>query len=295
MIYAALRAFHAVASSGGFTKAAARLNVTQPTLSAQVKTLEERYGVPLFHRRGRKVEPTGLGEDLLRITRRMFDCEAEALELLTGAQRLLVGELAIGADSPHHVIQGIAAFDRRYPGVTVSLSIGNSDQVLRELYDYRADLGVLADPPADPRLVLVELRRDPLVALVPRDHAWAKRRAVPLADLAAARLIMREPGSITRALLERAFAAAGIAAATAMEIDSREAVREAVAAGLGVSVMSAAETGADPRLTTVPLRGAELLMTEYLVRLAERRVSRPAQAFLDLFVAAAAAKTASTD
>jgi aminoethylphosphonate catabolism LysR family transcriptional regulator len=290
MFHVQLRAFHAVATAGGFTRAAARLNVTQPTLSAQVRELEEHFGVGLLHRRGRRVEPTALGHQLMAVTRRLFDVEAEAIELLAAARRLEAGNLALGADSPHQIMPAIAAFGRRYPGIAVSLSIGNSDQVLRDLLDYRIDVGVLAEPPDDPRLVIVQLRRDPLVALTPRDHPWIRKGAVALAELADAHVIMREPGSFTRELFERALRAARLELGATMEIDSREAVREAVATGLGVSVISAAEIGADPRLAAVQIEGVELAMTEALVRLAERRPSRPVQAFLEQVEAEAASK-----
>ena len=278
-----LRAFHAVASAGGFTRAAERLHVTQPTLSSQVAALEARYDVVLLHRRGRRVEPTALGLTLLSITRRLFDVEQEAEELLAAAQTLKAGLLRLGADSPHHIIEKLAAYNRRYPGIKVSLAIGNSAGVLQDLLDYRIDVAVLADVTDDPRLVTRALRRDPLVVFVPRRHPWARRASVALADLAGQKMVMREPGSITRALIARALEKRGIALAAVIEIDSREAVREAVAAGLGLGVVSAAEFGADARLAAIPIREPDVTMTEYLVRLAERRPSRAVQAFLDLF------------
>ncbi|MGQ0664119.1 MAG: LysR substrate-binding domain-containing protein [Pseudomonadota bacterium] len=290
MIYSALRAVHAVGSAGGFTKAARRLNLTQPTLSAQVAGLEARYGVALFHRRGRRVEPTRLGRELLAVTRRLFDLEAEAADILASAQSLSCGHLSLGADSPHHIVAALAAFNRRYPGLTASLAIGNSEALLRDLRDYRLDVAVLAEVPADPLLVARALRRDPLVIFVPRDHELAGRRSVAISELAGRPMVMREPGSITRVLFERAARRARVPLNAVIEIDSREAVREAVAAGLGIGVVSAAEFGADQRLVAIALRAgpgeaASLTMTEYLVRLAERRPSRPVQAFLDLFAA----------
>ncbi|HEY4164795.1 MAG TPA: LysR family transcriptional regulator, partial [Dongiaceae bacterium] len=97
-----LRAFHAVATEGSFTKAAANLNVTQPTLSGQVRALEERYGVHLFDRRRRKIEVTDIGRQLLEITWRLFNLEIEAEQVLTAAKGLKRGHLRIGADAPYH-------------------------------------------------------------------------------------------------------------------------------------------------------------------------------------------------
>ena len=99
MNHAQLRAFHAVASEGSFTRAAVALHVTQPTLSGQVKALEESFGVRLFDRRGRKVMPTELGRELLDLTRRLFGLEAEAEHLLSAARGLSKGHLRIGADA----------------------------------------------------------------------------------------------------------------------------------------------------------------------------------------------------
>ncbi|MGH6962785.1 MAG: LysR family transcriptional regulator, partial [Dongiaceae bacterium] len=176
--HAQLRAFHAVASDGSFTRAAAALNVTQPTLSAQVKALEESYGVRLFDRRGRRIEPTELGSALLEVTRRLFSLEAEAEQMLAATRGLRRGHLRVGADAPHHVMPALAAFNRRYPGLRVSLAIGNSEQLLHELFEHRSDVAVLADIVGDPRLHALPLRRDRLIAFVDRGHAWARRRSV---------------------------------------------------------------------------------------------------------------------
>lgn len=293
IIYVELRAFHAVAMAGGFTAAARQLRITQPTLSSQVAQLEARNGVTLFHRRGRKVELTALGISLLEITRRLFDLEGEAAALLAAERSLASGKLALGADSPHHILGRVAEFHRRHPGVRIALSIGNSEQVLAGLFDYRLDAAVLADVPQDPRLLTRELHRDPIVVFVPREHPWAKKTAIEIKDLAGQKMVAREAGSVTRAIFERALARAKVAVDTVLEIESREAVREAVAQGLGFGVISAAEMSPDPRLKTLALRGvaserggtehSRLEMGEYLVRLHERRPSPAAEAFLALF------------
>jgi len=281
MNYAALRAFHAVASAGGFTRAAARLGVTQPTISAQVKAMEDRYGTDLFTRRGRRVALTAIGRQLFQATQRLFEAEAETESILAGAERLSVGQLALGADSPHHVMAALADYTRHHPGIAVAVTTGSSDRLLRDLHDLRLDLAVLADPPVDARLVTRLLGRHPLAVLLPASHRLARRRSLRLRDLAGERAVLREAGSITRALFERAAATAGEPVRAAIEIDSREGVREAVAAGLGYAVMSAAETGIDPRIAAVPLAEPDLAMTEHLVWLADRRPSKPAQAFID--------------
>ena len=282
MLQTELRAFHAVAVEGSFTRAAARLGVTQPTLSAQVKSLEQRSGAALFDRLGRRIALTDLGRRLLDVTQRLSDAEAAAAELIEDVRALRTGRLRVAADSPYHVAPLLAAFHRRYPGVQASLAIGNADAVRTDLLDYAADIAALAEAPDDPRLHAVPCGRHRIVAMVPRDHPWVRRRQVRLADFADGPMVLREAGSVTRRLFEAALAKAGIRPTIVMEIESREAVREAVAAGIGVAVVSEAELGADRRLAMVRVVGAGLETREFVVCLAERRRVAVVRAFLDL-------------
>ena len=279
---AQLRAFHAVAVAGSYTRAAEHLHVTQPTLSGQVKALEETYGVRLFERLGRGIELTGLGRSLLDTTRRLYALEAEAEQLLSAAQSLAGGQLRVGADAPMNVIPLLAAFARRYPGIRLSLSFGNSGKVLQDLIERRSEVAILADPAPDPRIYALPFRRDRLVAFVERGHAWARRRSVGLEELTGQRLVLREPGSTTRAIFEQALAERGLSSGEVLEIGSREAVREAVAAGLGIGVVLENEFGRDPRLHALPIRGARLEAVEYAACLEERRPVRVVRAFFDL-------------
>lgn len=288
MNHAQLRAFHAVASEGSFTRAAAALRVTQPTVSAQVKELEEAYGVKLFERVGRGVEITELGKALHEITRRQFALEAEAEQLMASARGLLRGHLRVGADAPYHVIPLLSGFTRRYPGIKLTLAFGNSHEVLDGLLERKTDVAVLADLEPDERLHAIPLRRDRLVLFVARDHPWAGRKGVRLKELAGERVVLREPGSITRALFERAVEAAGVALGDTLEIGSREAVREAVAAGLGLGVVFESEFGHDARLHRLAIRDARIESTEYAACLKERLSMRAVGAFFALLKEAAA-------
>ena len=282
MNYAQLRAFHAVAAEGGFVKAAAKLNVTQPTLSEQVKQLEASYGVQLFERRGRQSAPTELGRALLDVTRRFFAVEQEAAQLLSAARGLKRGRLRVAADAPYLVMPLLAAFGRRHPGIELQLTFGNGEAVLAALKERRADLGVLPDVERERGLHLVALERGSLVLLVARAHPWARRRSVALAELAGERLILREEGSTTRAILDRALAAANIRPAAAWVVGSREGLREAVAEGLGIGAVFESEVGHDDRVHAVTVRERSLATTEYLACLAERRSDRVIAAFLEL-------------
>ena len=291
MNIAHLRAFHAVARAGSFTVAARALHVTQPTLSAQVKTLEEYHRVQLLERGARGVRLTPLGENLYALSTRLFAIEAEAEEMLGGARELQHGRLRVGADGPHHVIPLLAAFTRRYPGLDVSLDMGNADGVLRDLRAHRIDVALVARVDDDARLHAVAYRRSPLVLFVPRDHRLARRGAVRLAELAGERLVLREAASVTRQVFQRALDESGVQPASVMRIESREAVREAVAAGLGVGVVAEAELDRDPRIKALAIRDHALGIVEHLVCLAEHRERPIVAAFME--VAAASADEAS--
>jgi len=282
MNHAQLRAFHAVASEGSFTRAAAKLHVTQPTLSGQVGALEASYGVTLLDRRARRVQPTELGLGLLEITRRLFSLEAEADQMLAAAKGLRRGHLRIGADAPIHVIPALAAFARRYPGIRLSVSTGNSEKLLGDLLEHRADVAILAARPAGPRFHATPFREDRLIAFVDRRHEWEGRARIRLEDLAGRRLVLREVGSSTRRLIETALAQHRIQPGDVLELGSREAVREAVAAGLGIGIVAESEFGEDPRVVPLPIAGGELSTTEYIACLADRRDLRLVQAFLEI-------------
>jgi aminoethylphosphonate catabolism LysR family transcriptional regulator len=258
------------------------LNVTQPTLSGQVKALEERYGVRLFQRRGRGVELTDLGRQLLDVTRRLSSAEDEAEQLLAGARSLAGGQLRVSADAPTHVIPLLAAFSRRHPGVRLAFSFGNSGEVRASLLARRSEIAVLAELEPDPRIYALPIRRDRQLVFVSRGHPWARRRSLRLEEIADETLILREPGSTTRAVFEAALGERGIAPRRTIEIGSREAVREAVAAGLGVGVIFESEFLRDGRLHSLSLRDAKLEAVQYAACLEDRRAVRVVRAFFDL-------------
>ncbi len=277
-----LRAFHAVATEGSFTKAANALSVTQPTLSGQVKGLEDQFGVRLFDRRKRKIELTDIGRNLLDITWRLFNLEIEAEQVLTAARGLKRGHLRVGADAPYHSIPFLAAFNRRYPNLRLSMSIGNSERLQADLLDQRCDVAIAANVQKDPRIHSFSFRQDHLIPFVDRNHAWARRRRIRLEDLTGMRLILREPASTTRQCFDAAVAAAGIQIGEVLEIGSREAIREAVAMGLGIGIVAASEFGDDMRLKALEFEGRIIGSTEFVACLNDRRSTPLVKAFLDI-------------
>jgi aminoethylphosphonate catabolism LysR family transcriptional regulator len=280
--HSALRAFHAVATDGSFTKAARTLNVTQPTLSGQVKGLEEQFGVRLFDRRKRKIELTDIGRNLLDITWRLFGLEAEAEQVLTAAKGLKRGHLRIGADAPYHSIPFLAAFNRRYPNVRLSMSIGNSAGLKSDLIDQRFDVIIAADIGGDNKLFAFPFQEDYLIAFVDRAHPWSRKRKIRLEELAGHRLVLREPASTTRRAFDAAIHKAGIQTGEVLEIGSREAIREGVAAGLGIGIVARSEFGDDMRLKALEFEGPRIKSTEFVACLADRRTNPLVKAFLDV-------------
>ncbi len=289
MNHSQLRAFHAVAREGSFTRAAAALHVSQPTLSGHVCALEEGYGIRLFNRSGRGIELTDLGHTLLAATQRYFDCEAEVEHLLIRAKGLVKGRLRVGADSPHHALPLLAAFGRRYPAVDKILTFGNSSAIVEELDRKRIDVGIFPEVKAGGRLYVERLKTDRLVIIVNRNHPWSRRRSIRLADLAAETVLLREKGSTTRAVLEASLDGLGIALGEVLEIGSREAVREAVAAGLGVGVVSEGEFGHDIRLHKLSASDARLRVVEYAACRSGEQDAPAIAAFMELVRETAAA------
>lgn len=275
-----LRAFHAVATEGSFTKAAQILNVTQPTLSGQVRALEERFGVRLFDRRRRRIEVTDIGRNLLDITFRMFSLELEAVQVLSQAHALKRGHLRIGADAPYHSVPFLSAFHRRYPDLRLSMTMGNTKSLLDDLLDQRCDVAIAANVKSDSRIFATPFRQDHFIAFVDRAHPWARRRSIKLAELAGQRLLLREPTSNTRQTFDAAIARSHIMLGEVLEIGSREAIKEAVAAGLGVGVIAESELGDDLRLKALRFEGQQITSTEYVACLQERKSSPLVKAFL---------------
>ena len=282
MNQAQLRAFHAVALAGSFTAGAKRLHVSQPAVTMAVKALEETYGVELFRRRGRGVERTELGDELLDVTTRLFGNEEAAEELLGGARGLRKGRLRVGADAPYHVMALLAAFHDKHPGVAISLAVGNAGEVLRDLLDGKTEVAVSAEVPVDGRLHAVACARYRVVAFVGRGHRWARRKRLSLSDLDGQPMVLREPESVTRRTFDAAATKAGVRPRIVMEIGSREAVREAVAAGLGVGIIASAELGEDARFVALPIEDAALENTEFAVCLAARKELRMVRAFFEV-------------
>ena len=274
MNHAQLKAFHAVAEAGGFTAAAARLGITQPAVTVQVKALEAHYQVELFHRRPRQAVLTTVGQELYQLTLRMVALERQAEVLLEAEGGQGGGRLVIAADGPFHIMPLIQAIRTKLPGVSVSVSTGNSAFVRQALLDYRAEIGVLSEHEADPRFAVLSSNQHAVILMIPANHPWAGRQRVGIEELEGVPMVLREKGSATRRRFEEVLSGANVTPEVALEIGGREAVREAVAAGIGLGVIQEPEFGNDSRLAKAEIGEKEITASEVIICLTERRGSR---------------------
>jgi aminoethylphosphonate catabolism LysR family transcriptional regulator len=280
-----LRSFHAVAHAGSVTKAARMLHVSQPTVTIQLRQLERAYGVELVLRTPQGLQLTDVGRALFSLSERIFALQQEAVGLLTQASGALTGELRVGGVGPYFVMRMLAAFSDRYPQIQLSLSLGNSAEVIKGLREYRTDVGVVGQPVGQPApdgpLMAVPYSRQKVVLFVNRGHRWAERDGIRLAELAEEPLILRERGSVSRRALEEALAAAGLRANASLEV-SREGVWEAVAAGLGAGMTTEVEFPRDERLHMLQILDADVETEAYVVSLRERQEAPLIRAFMNL-------------
>lgn len=280
--FTGLRAFHYVARHGGTTAAAQAMGVSQPTVSAHIGALERQYGVQLFVQVGRRLVLTEFADSLLVVTNRLFELESEAHDMLVEAQGIQRGHLRIGAVGPFNVMPMLAAFRERHPRIFVTLSVGDSSQIVERILDYHVDVGVLVHGVDDERVHSIPFRRQPLVVFAHREHTLAQRTQLTMADLEGVEMVVREAGSTTRRVFEDALTAAGVRVRPVMEIGSRESIREAVACGIGIGVVSDIAYIPDARLLPLPITDLDAASHSHVICLRDRLRSRMVVSFLQL-------------
>lgn len=271
MRYNQLRAFHHVALHGGFSRAARALNISQPSVSDQVRQLEHRHDVLLFTREARQVRMTEAGEALFRLTREMFEVEERIGALFDESRVALSGHLRIMADSAIHITDAVRRFRETSPEVFVSIRTGNTEDLLRRLRNYEAEIGVVGNSVSAPDLDSIDLGRSPILALVARDYLPQGTSTLRFTELGRYPLVYREAGSRTRAQVEEEAARRRLSLTPAIEVEGREAMREVVASGAGIGFISEAELGHDGRLAAISFEDVDIGMSESLVTLAARR------------------------
>lgn len=288
-----LKIFAAVAEHGGFSRAARALRLSQPAVSKTVQELERQVGLALFDRAGRAPRLTDAGEMLFARARELFGVERIAEEELGALRGLERGVLRVGASTTvatYFLPQLLARFHEQHGGVKLRVLSANTRAIARRLLEGRLDIALVEGPVSHDRISVSEWREDELVVIAPAAHRLVRKRRVVAADLMSEPFILREPGSGTREVAEAALAEHGVHPSAAMQLGSTEAIKQAVAAGLGLAVVSrasAADQLALGYITVVNVRGVTFKRSLTELRLAGRSASAPATAFRALLAAAA--------
>jgi DNA-binding transcriptional LysR family regulator len=283
---AQLRSFEAVARLGGVGRAAVVLHLAQPTVSSQLRELASAVGLTLFVPRGRGLEITDEGELLLATVRELFavwDRFEDDAARMRGLER---GRLRIAAvtTAEYFLPDLIGPFAHAHPGLQIELAVENRDAIVRRLERGDDELAVMMLPPADLPLQRWPFLENPLVVVAPLGHPLASRKRLKLEQVVGEPLLAREAGSGTRRAADRLLEQRGVRWTPRMALGSNEAIKHAVAAGLGLAVLSRHTLGRDPArdgLTELPVQGFPIRRMWHLVWRRDRALSRPAQAFLD--------------
>ncbi len=292
-----LEAFCRIVELRSFTRAAEAVSLTQPTVSEHIKELEAELGLPLLDRAGRAVTPTRAGEILYGYARRILGLRMEAQQAIGAHKGGLTGDLAVGGSSiPGAYILPpiIAAFKQDHPDAAITLHVEGSREIVRGVGEGTYEVGMVGARFEKGRVRYDRYTRDELVLAVPPSHPWANRDAVRLRDLIGQPIIMRERGSGTRKVMEKALAECGVdrhRLRVVLEIASNEAVRQAVKAGAGVAVISRRAVQDDIHcglVAALRFREARLVRDFFLVTHRTRSRSPLGNAFAE-FVRASAA------
>ncbi|MEY2593988.1 MAG: hypothetical protein RI972_1677 [Pseudomonadota bacterium] len=287
------RVFSEVARHLSFARAAATLHLTPPAVTQQVKELEGHVGLPLFTRQGRQVQLTTAGEYMLVYARRLIGTVQEAEEAVARLMKSEAGTLtlAVVSTAQYFLPQLLAQFRKRFPGVEVRLMVGNRGQLVQFIRAGDADIAVMGKPPRE--LVCREdaFALHPQVFVVQADHPLldeARVQALPPQRLRGLPFILREPGSGTRAALERFCEEHHVDLQVAMEMPSNETIKQAVMAGLGLSFLSLHTVGLELEnrlMAVLPVEHAPVVRQWYVVHPGKKPLSPPAEAFRQFVLA----------
>jgi DNA-binding transcriptional LysR family regulator len=278
------RVFEAVARNLSFSKAAAELHLSQPAVSMQVKGIENILGMPLTEQMGKKIYLTDAGREVLHagqsITALLDDLQANLAQL----RGMDSGRLNIAVTTTVSAIATdiLANFRARYPKVAIHLDVSNRDSVLGQLAQNRIDIAIMGQVPDGLDLEATRFMDNPLVVIAPPDHPLAHKKKVSLADLSSEPFLVRETGSGTRGAMERFFADKGLELTTSMEMNSNEAIKQSVQAGLGLGILSLQTLEQElelKRLVVLKVESFPIMRDWYIVHRKNKRLSTAAQAF----------------
>lgn len=282
-----LQVFEAVARRLNYTRAAEELFLSQPAVSMQIKQLEEQLGESLLEQMGKKIYLTEAGKEVYRYSRSIENQLNEMKMVLAEMKGLQHGKLTltVASTANYFVPSLLGIFSKRHKGVTVDIDVTNRENLLKALAANTTDFAIMGSPPEElgQELEAYPFMQNPLVMLASPDHPMAGRKYIPLQELAEETFIMREPGSGTRAAHERFFSEHGISGfAKTMEMNSNEAIKQAVQAGLGLGVLSIHTMEVElmlKRLVILNVEGFPIMRHWYIVHRRGKRFSAMAQAF----------------
>jgi DNA-binding transcriptional LysR family regulator len=279
-----LQIFESASRTLSFSRTSEVVHLTQPAVSMQMKQLEDLAGLPLFERIGRRLHLTQAGEELARHAREVFRTVEQADEALAALRGLQGGRIrvAVTSTAKYFAPKLIALFAKRHPEAVVRLTVNNREVVIAALAANEVDLAIMGKPPDALDTVASEFAEHPFVVAAAPDHPLARRRSVPLSAFAAETFVVREPGSGTRAAMERFFAEHGVEVRIGMTLESNETIKQAVMAGMGLAFISRHTIGLElsvGELAVVHAPGLPVVRAWNVVRLTAKRLSPAALAF----------------
>ena len=281
-----MRLFEAVARHGSITRAAEEVHLTQPSVSMQVKTLEEKIGLPLTEQIGKTLHLTRAGEQVAAASRDVLVRLSEMQAALEDMQREVAGPLSVAVVSTakYFLPQLLGEFKRHHPKVEPRLQITNRETVIERIGENADDLYIMGQPPQAEAVIADPFLENVIVFVARPDHPLVGRKNIPLARIAQENVIRREPGSGTRQAVEKLCQAADVELATHMEFDDNEAIKQGVISGLGVAYLSLhslrLELAAE-ELVVLDVAGFPLRRRWYAVHRKGKRLTNAAQGFLD--------------
>ena len=281
-----LAMFEAAARLGSFTRAADALHVAQPTVSAQIKKLSDTLDLPLFEQIGKKMYLTPAGTALQQGCNELFATFARVEEALSNLRDLDSGRLRLGVSTTakYFAPRLLAAFVQQHPKIEVSLQIHNRQTLLERLCRNEDDLFIFANPPTAQEVVCQPILPNPMMAFARADHPLAGQQRIPFAALAQQPFLMREPGSGTRMVCNQLFDQFGIKPQVRMELSTNEAIKQAILAGLGISIMSQYTLGLNvtqSHLAILDVEGLPVARPWQFVYPVGKQISPVARAFMD--------------
>ncbi|MDA7945900.1 MAG: LysR family transcriptional regulator [Hyphomicrobiaceae bacterium] len=277
-----IAAFTHAARERSFSKAAVALNVTQPAITQHVSKLEEMIGARLFIRRRSGLELTRAAKELFEISDRIHVLEQLLTERMRDYSELDSGQLSIVANAPCPAMGLISEFKRLYPGVHIDFSLGVWSDTMAQVKEREIDIGIITEPDDVDGMFKLEIDRTRYIALVPRDHAFAKRKSISTKELVRESLILPERGSLTRRVFEERMEELELAPASVTTVSSFPLSKEAVLHGVGIAVILEGAYSPSSRLKSVPIRDWNRTFRTYIVCPSDKKELRLVRSFLEL-------------